>query len=238
MSARKVLAFAFALACGLARAETIVQTLTGGEFQPGIDQLETFTFDQFDTLGGTRELVSVTIALTQYSWGGEYEIDNDGATIANFTAQLGASGRLQAGYILPPGAGNTINAVTAVGPMELAANDSDGVGYQWDGGPDNFRIDGPDRDHAVTASTSGTLTSSLEAFIGTGELTIDYISNQLRGNNAEGATAGSWSSAWAQGVVTITYEYNQVPEPGSLALLALGCVVLGMRRRPSIGKRA
>lgn len=229
------------VACGFARAETITQTLTGAVFAPGTDTLETFTFNQFDTLDGTRELISVTVNLTHYSWGGYFWIDNDGEELVSFTAQHGTGARLAAkGYVLPGDVVDPIYAIITTGetPITVPADDGDGPDYQQ-GGPDNVRLDGPeDREHAIVASSSGTLTSNLDAYIGTGTLDIEYYSSQASHHNAEGPATYTGANAYAQGIVTITYEWAWVPEPNSAALLALGCMVLGLRRRPSVGKRA
>ncbi len=219
------------LAATFGQAETIVQNFSSEAFAPGTDSTRTFTFDQFDTQGGTRVLTAVTISLTQNSWGGHYACDNDGTESAAIEVQHGTSGRLSATYAIPNPVGNTIYAITTANET-LSANDLDATGaYNWDGGPDNFALNGPESSNPLTASSSGSLTSSMEAYIGTGTLSINYISNQASSISTAGAVAYEGVYATAQGFVTVIYTYEIVPEPTSMALLALGCFAVALRRR-------
>lgn len=213
---------------------SIVQAYDTGGYQPGSDDAISILFAQFDTQGGTRELVSVTVTVTQYAWGGYFSVDNDGATEANIGVQHGALGSISVTpntteYFLPAGALSTLSTVMSAN-ITLAANDGDQTDEYNFGGTDSYNLVGPlAQANAMQASVNGTRTTGLEAYVGTGDLSLDYDANQASEHDGTGAIYYSGGPASVQSMITVTYEY--VPEPTSLALLAAGCAALGLRRR-------
>jgi hypothetical protein len=218
--------------------DTSTQSYDTGDFLPGTSTTIPIVFEQFNTQGGTRTLVSVTISATQLSWGGYYDVDNDGDSAASITAQHGTGGNLNttAGYLyfLPASSQTTLFTVTTSGGLRtLDANDGDVNTVYNAGGSDNYRIDGPAKESALTDSVTGSFTTGnplLAAYQGSGDLSLDYNVYQDSTHTGEGALFYSGGPASAQTVITVTYNY--VPEPTSMALLAIGCAVLGLRRRP------
>jgi len=217
--------------------DTVTQTYSSGTFQPAVPSQIPITFAQFDTVGGTRTLTSVTVTVTQRSWGGFYAVDNDAVTEGYVTAQHGVVGSISTTvggleYFLPAGSLSSLSTiVTSGGQQTLQPNtvDNDGIGNYDAGGADSYTLTGRDIADPLIASATGTRTSNNSAYIGTENLSLDYNATQSSFHTGSGALYYSGGPAYASTEITVTYTYT--PEPTSLALFAMGCAVLGMRRR-------
>ncbi len=79
--------------------------------------------------------------------------------------------------------------------------------------------------------SSGNISTDLGRFLGTGEITTlaDFTSVKGRLTISDGESGSINLVGLAN--ASITYYYDQVPEPSTLALLGFGCVTVLMRRR-------
>jgi hypothetical protein len=209
---------------------TIVQT-QNFSFVP--DGSAVLTFDQFDTLGGLRDLDLVTISITLTKLDGALFVDNDSVNPASgnitqtVTISLSAAFGIVDNSFQPIGSG--VQAVSTYF-ADLGGDDGDtdtivgnNDGFQNDGGVD---VDGTNFGPETTTVGATTVNSATYGnYIGTG--TFDITINGLQGTSTAsvGGAAFSGEPATATGSVTITY----VPEP-SIAILG-GLGILGILRR-------
>ncbi len=221
-------AFLFATSLGgIASAATIVQT-GNYSFTPTGNQ--TLTFNKFDTMGGTRTLLNVTITTSVTKSGGSLYVDNDSASPASgsisqsVTINLSATGASLLNEASDGLVGSNVTA-NSFYSVSLSADDGDGAGYQA-GGTDWGGTEFSD----VTTSQSETA-GSTASFVGSGTtFTIKASGTQATDTAAVSGVAGAFSPAVASGFVTVTYTYS-VPEPAAALLGGLGLLTLLRRRR-------
>jgi hypothetical protein len=121
---------------------------------------------------------------------------------------------------------NPVNAVADASTSQnfnLGADNGDGVG----------NIDGTAPDGAVMLGSND---SDLESgfintlfhpqYQGVSTYDIDVQVDQILDFGSVGGVEGGFSPVTALGYVRVTYEYEPVPEPGTLALASLGIVGL------------
>jgi hypothetical protein len=80
------------------------------------------------------------------------------------------------------------------------------------------------------AASTADITTDLAAFIGTSMLpfAVDFQGNWVADNLSNGS---SQIAVFGDASVSVSYYYEQVPEPTSLALLGFGCAAILSRRR-------
>ena len=211
---------------GIGAAATITQT----QFYSFIPTNTTpLTFNQFDTSLGS--LTSITITTTVTKSGGSLFVDNDSATAATGTISQEVTINLSSGSValidgVPSPIGVNITATTGFG-VTLAADDLDGAGFQV-GGPD---YGGTFFDSLTVSETKNVNTGFFSGYLGVGTYVINAKGTQGTDTTAVGGAAFQGTPANASGDVTITYNYEAVPEPASALLGSLGVLALLRRRR-------
>lgn len=212
---RSLLAVA-ALAAAAGTASAAVETWNQAWAFPLSPNDATLVFPKFDTLGGTRVLTKVEM-LTNSTMTANVTAENDSVIPApGFGVNL--SGFVTVAF----GSLNGFNALSQGASAGVAA--TDGISGS---GPD-FHDFGALADSGSGATDT---TSGLAAFIAPG--TISAFVHGEGGFSVTGSTNSSnnVSNFMGSGDVTINYYWEAVPAPASLALLGMGGLVIGRRRR-------
>ncbi len=213
--------------CLPASAAPIVQTLPFGG-TPNFT--ETLTFNQFDDLGGTLTLQSIEVIFSLDVQGGSLTLDNDGVNGASGNFEFGAKGDLSSGDVsLLDGAFQPVTAeLDSIhqGPFNLAGNVGDGAGDYDPAGPDGMLYNGG----LENDSDSGFINSTLFApYIGVSTYDIDVNVDQWSDYGGVSGVEYAVTPVSASGEVTVIYNF--VPEPATLAMLAVGGLFVVRRRR-------
>lgn len=227
---------------GAAQAATVTQSFTIDEHGPGsllTPYTENLTFVKFNDLVAPSAgvLNSVTIILSVSTWGGSVANDNDGLTTASGDVAVGMVGALTSSDVtLLNGRYGTPWAslrANTTGHFDLGVNAGD-TASQFDVGGDDYAVlAGPtDEDSAIDVDANDSVHSVfVDQYDGTGSFVLTFQSVQNLSLLTGGAIWGQTGPMLATGEVTVIYDYTPIPEPATMALVGIGGLVIGLRRR-------
>ena len=214
-----------ALCVATAGAYTITHNASGSGTAPDSNS---FSVPQFDDSGGLT-LQSVQLIVDGNSTGGFSVVDNESDSAGTATLKIGTNIQVTGPAALivlampnQPATG-PLGVDNESGPPDPNHLDPDYVGT------DSFRIDGT----SASDSNSDLLTAppdNLSVYIGTGNVTFTWDATIETGSTID------VSPTFAQTGPTnfdfgATVIYTYIPEPATMALLALGGIGMILRRR-------
>ncbi len=216
-----------------ASADQIVQT-ENFSGTPNFNQ--TLTFDQFDTLGGTRVLNSIQVIFDLNSHGGTYILDNDGDEAASGTFEFGVNGDIASTDVslLDATVQPVVDDLEAVHSQafNLAANTGD-VANDFDpSAPDGLQYDGGDENVSDSGFIGAAFfTTGTKGFVGTGDFDIVVDAGQTQDFGGVSGIETGFTPMTSDGFVRVIYDYDVIPEPASMALLGAGGLAMLRRKR-------
>lgn len=217
---------------GLASAASIVQTKTFS-FVPS--DTRTLTFHEFNTVGGTLILDSVTVLITYTKTGGSLTVDNDSGSTGTIGMTHTILAALDVGVfdMSKVGGGSLATSGTALKAISSISGVNIGV---TSGDPtDQFNATLSTDYYAYNASeVTKTVTGSLsDKAQFEGGSTFDWIFSADQTSTITGLSGVNYAlvNSSVAGNVTITYNYSSIPETSAAALGGLGILTLLRRRR-------
>lgn len=219
-----------------ALADTITQTFDLDYiFDPNDKDFSppTATFNTFDTMGGTRELVGVTFSshinagmdVTVQNWdatpyaAGTWSCEIVGSILAFFQENNGVFGP-------STGLGGLfIEGLTG----DLGAGD--GVGFPF-GNPSEIVVTASVQDTINSSTSFGSDTFDYFSAGGSFDILMPTFSEFLLTPPDKGGFGifGGPSGGYQNGTLTLTYQYRNVPTPAGASLLAVGALGAARRR--------
>lgn len=217
-------------AAGATHAAVIMQTQNFGTVNNVPDYTESLSFNQFDPSLGT--LLSVKVKLTLNVSGGALGVDNESPSVASGSASFGANATITGvGVTLLDNAFNPVTgAASAVNNYMYTLQPDDGDNpLAFDlGGTDSQTFNGlPASDMKM-----GFINPLFFAgFTGVGTYGIDVNATQVFTLTDASGISRFASPLIGDGNVMVIYEYEPIPAPGAMALVALGGLLVARRRR-------
>jgi hypothetical protein len=203
----------------------ITQTRSYGPNTPNYTQA--MTFDQYT--GFLADVCSIKVTLELEISGGFLGVDNDGIDPATVTVQLGATTSISSNDVVL--LNNAFQPVTGTASA-FTGNTFNLAGDNGDG-PNNVDLSPPDGATHLGGNDSDMRMGFINplfwgGFVGFGTYDIIATAQQILDFGSVGGVEGAFSPVTSSGTVTVEML---VPEPTTMALLALGAAAALRRRR-------